>query len=113
MTDCEHLFHLERQKKIDARIDGRPTRIIMRANYCIDCTVMIPCGPANDTPVALVELRAAELSNVAASHCTTVEGFGWFGYGLDRDPEYFAGSTAQWSAGWLGRCINEHNKERP
>lgn len=74
----------------------------------------VPCEPqpANDTPDALVELRAAELADVAASNATAMESWGWFGWSRDSAPVYFGGTTDQWSAGWLGRCINEHDKEQ-
>jgi len=113
---CDAAFHVRsaalRRDDLDA---GRwPVR---GSEPCLFCRLPLglPCDPtpANDTPDALVELRAAELSDGAASHATPMESFGWFDFGLDRDPKGTADLRDQWSAGWLGRAINEHDRRQP
>ena len=65
-------------------------------------------GSASDTAEVLVEIRAAELSNLAASNGTPSECQGWIDYAKDRD--CINAPRDEWEAGWLGRIIHEHGR---
>lgn len=82
---------------------------------CFDCREWFPLEPSNDTPDALVELRAAELSLDEPGSFSLIESHGWFDWETDYGPgiDYSEKTFARWSAGWLGRAINEHDKEQP
>lgn len=76
---------------------------------CCDCGAYLSLGPAIDTPEVRIEIRAAELSDLATSHATPLESQGWFDYALDRD--CVSVLRDEWNAGWLGRAIHEHGRE--
>jgi hypothetical protein len=65
-------------------------------------------GRAKDTVRVRVEIRAAELSDLATSHATPSESQGWIDYALDR--LCVSVPRDQWDAGWLGRIIHEHGR---
>lgn len=64
-------------------------------------------GP-NAEAVAL-EIRAAELADLAYSHADHVESSGWFAFSGDFEPPEHL-DPKRWHAGWLGRAIREHAK---
>lgn len=80
-----------------------------------DLPLGLPCDPtpANDTPDALVELRAAELS-CSTKGITMAEhdGFGDYDDDLDPPPNDWAWSKP-WQAGWLARAIVSHEEVLP
>ena len=92
--------HLDNPRLVDARV-------------CVDCNEMLSLGPANDTPEALVELRAAEiavqvrgarLSERMELRLSRAESIGWqvaelASVSLINDGE---------RAGYLARVIHEH-----
>lgn len=91
------------------------------AATCTECGVWIPLGPANDTAEALVEVRAAEIAEVASisgqpSTCGTAdegvecEECGWIDrhYGIDSDGSERGG----WHAGHLAHAIVNHDDEQ-
>lgn len=69
-------------------------------------------GPSNDTPDALVELRAAELVDASWDSFTPEEQYGWLEACRIRD-EY--NLDAAQLAGFLARLIrfHEHDEEQP
>ena len=89
-------------------LEGRSTGLgcgWVEADICCRCGAWLSLGPANDTPEALVELRAAELSDIATSHATSTEAHGWSL--KDGEP------SDEFLAGYLGRVIYEHNHQGP
>lgn len=89
---------------------GGPTSTYAR---CANCHEYESLGPSNDAPIEVaVEIRAAELADLAGSHSTTTEAYGWLGYQRDTDPIYFGGVTDHWQSGWLGRAIHDHDQEQ-
>jgi hypothetical protein len=86
-------------------------RVTMLWDTCATCGVWLPLGPSDETQVA-VEVRAADLSNLARSYASTSESHGWalaqrdadLPAGLEEDPEYLAG--------YYARVIFEHDDEQ-
>lgn len=73
---------------------------------CLSCMRPLPLGQATDTPEVAIEVRAAE---IAASRepddtitCFIVEGFGYDRVDV-KNPD------ADWHAGYLARCISDHD----
>lgn len=110
---CDNAFHVRSAKlRHDDKVAGRwPVNGGEPCVFC-DLPIGIPCDPtpANDTPDALVELRAAELSHDEPGAFGLIESHGWFDYETDYGPgiDYSEKTFARWSAGWLGRCISQH-----
>jgi hypothetical protein len=94
-------------------------RPVGKASRCGHCGEYEALGPASDIPKVLIEIRAAELSDLAASHATPAESQGWIDHAMDRDcvdvprapPGDVLLSEKEWDAGWLGRVIHEHLRE--
>lgn len=83
---------------------------------CLDCGAWLSLGPANDTPDALVELRAAEIAAAWADDPASIERtlldehVGFCEYkchhlGIEM-------VTAAHHAGWLARAIVQHDAEQ-
>jgi hypothetical protein len=66
--------------------------------------------PATITPAVEIEIRAAELSDLFASHATPTESCGWKAWAesepIPRHAPY--SYTDEWLAGWLARAIAMH-----
>ncbi len=80
----------------------------LESRICLTCNQVQPMGPATIMPAVAIEVRAAELSDLAASHATSAESQGWRDFDRDRDPLWSDALHDGWSAGWLGRAINTH-----
>jgi hypothetical protein len=89
--------------------DGPTPRLgTLGLRWCMDCEERLPIGLANDTPVVLVDVRAAELSDLASSHADHMESAGWSAWTHDGPPL----RDDRWHAGWLGKAIFEHDREQ-
>lgn len=97
---CRHGIERWREKW-DSVIPGK-----MVSAWCDGCRDQVPLGPANDTPEALVEVRAAELSHLATSHADHMESAGWSAVRYDAGPL----DDSRWHAGWLGRVIFDERR---
>jgi hypothetical protein len=83
------------------------------ARRCGSCGAWLPLGPATDTPETAIEVRAAEIAaNVAdyfahgKTHSIYIdEDIGWRVGVRDFDRPW---SLSQQHAGYLARCIHDH-----
>lgn len=85
----------------------------MYSKRCESCRHLQSLGPSVLTTDVLVEIRAAELSDLASSSASMPESRGWLDYARGVDcPRWAAGEslTKSWWAGWLGRAINSHGR---
>lgn len=106
MSKCFHYSLYRGHETFDANGHRR----VVDVRICTDCHEWLSLGQSNDAPIEVaVEIRAAELSDLAGSHSTTTEAYGWLGYSRDADPIYFGGVTDHWESGWLGRAIHDHD----
>ena len=105
---CHHISVSKRD------VNGTWTCFAAHATHgtCDKCGIRvgIHCKPrqATITPAVEIEIRAAELSNLAASHATSTESQGWHDFDRDRDPRWSNALHDGWSSGWLGRAIAMH-----
>ena len=88
---------------------------IVVGRRCWHCGGALSLGPARDdgpfAEAVAIEIRAAELSDLFASHATSMEASGW-------QARRFYGSTSgiddpQWQAGYLAAAIWSHDEEQP
>lgn len=80
---------------------------------CDSCGEWLSLGESNESDERVaVEIRAAELANLAHSHADQMESYGWscWSRGNSDDPCGTVSNDPRWHAGWLGREINEHTE---
>lgn len=91
------------------RIEGNPNGCTYAR--CWNCREYASLGPSNDDPSEVaVEIRAAELADLATSDATRSESLGWHAY-ADGGPRTMT-IADEWHAGWLGRAIHDHDEEQ-
>ena len=83
------------------------------ALWCAACRSFLPLSPAAPhTEQTRIELRAAEIAAPGHLELWLPEDIGLLGLdpsNIDDD----AASESHWTAGYLARCIVEHDKEQP
>lgn len=96
-----------------------------QAAVCLDCGSWLPLGPANDDSEAVqVEIRAAALAGAYRTEPTPMECRGWQREESINLTAVFPDKTAvrkqgvplnldhvEWRAGYLARCIAEHDDQ--
>jgi hypothetical protein len=86
---------------------------------CVDCSAWLSLGPSDETdPRVALELRAATLSHTTFSLLIDCENCGWEAHDdidtdHDRDCQYPWPERDGFDAGYLARCIANHDKEQP
>lgn len=84
---------------------------------CLDCGEWLSLGPAKldgeRAATMTVEIRAAELADLADSHANRAETRGWIAFGMGKrfpiDDYHWSPQSADESAGWLARAIATHD----
>jgi hypothetical protein len=84
---------------------------------CLRCNEWLPLGPANDAPAEVaIEVRAAEIAvsvdyGCFLRHVSCIDdcaGCGWRDRRADYTPMF---TTGDYAAGYLARCIHDHDTE--
>lgn len=88
----------------------------MSQRFCTDCDTLIAIGPARDTPETAVEVRAAEIAEDGSrGQCSDdcewhdCERCGWMNWNDNRPELRDDTYTDAWWAGYLARCIHDHD----
>jgi hypothetical protein len=123
---CRHTFN-EVSLFIQYRADGQPYEptipmseqgepVSWRCAMCLDYADL---GAANDTPEALIELRAAEIAATGEPRyrhgipeSQLLEGCGWVARDMGLDADWCRGRP-DGLAGWLAHCIATHTTTNP
>lgn len=102
---CKHRCPYD-VSSVDILNEAEPRVSLLGQRRCMDCGEVVPYGPSNDEPEAVaIEVRAAQI--IADGFMLWTEALA-FDCEDDAEPTGPREHHPSWHAGYLARCITNH-----